>query len=178
MDVYAESKLQAEHDVAAAFGAGLVIIRPAAVIGPGCPGNIAFLIKLLKRGVPLPLGLIENRRSFIAREDLCAITLLAVRAENPPESILAAHPETIGTPDLVRALAEGLDVKPKLLNWPPRLLGLGSAMLGRAAKWQSISGNFVANPAAARALGWQPAETLAETLRRTARYHVTTQPKA
>ena len=47
MDLYAESKLQAEYDVAAAFGPGVSIVRPVAVIGPACPGNMPLLLKLL-----------------------------------------------------------------------------------------------------------------------------------
>ena len=48
MDDYAASKLQAEREVAAVFGAGLSILRPVAVIGPHCPGNLQMLIKYLR----------------------------------------------------------------------------------------------------------------------------------
>jgi len=172
-DDYAESKLQAEHDVAAAFGPGLSIVRPVAVIGPGCPGNIQLLLKLIARGVPLPFGGIENRRSFIERGDLAAIVLAVLRAEAPPQSVLAAHPEAISTPALIRALAQGLGVEAKLAAWPDGVLATGAALLGRAGMWQSLSGDFVADPAAARALGWKPAESLEESLAASARYYVT-----
>jgi UDP-glucose 4-epimerase len=178
MDFYAESKLQAEHDVAGAFGPGLTIIRPVAVIGPNCPGNIPLLLKALRRGIPLPFGALDNRRSFIERDDLAKILLLAVLSPQAPESILAAHPEAISTPELIRALAEGLDVRPRIPNWPPQILGLSANLLGRAAMWQSLSGNFTANPAAARALGWNPAQTLAESFRHTSRYYDTTHQNA
>ncbi len=174
MDFYAESKVEAEHDVAAAFGPGLVIVRPVAVIGPACPGNIPLLLKCLTRGIPLPFGAIANHRSFIERDDLARIVLAAVRSKNPPESILAAHPETISTPDLVRALAEGLGVRSKIPAWPPEILAIAAKLLGRSAMWQSLAGNFKANPAAARAMGWEPAQTLAESFRITARYYNTT----
>jgi nucleoside-diphosphate-sugar epimerase len=174
MDLYAESKLQAEYDVAAAFGLGVSIVRPVAVIGPACPGNLQLLLKLLARGVPLPLKSIANRRSFIERDDLARIVLAVLRSEKPPESVLAAHPETISTPDLVRALAEGLQTRAKLIACPLDLLSAGATLLGRAGMWQSLAGDFVANPAAALGLGWRPAESLAESLRRTARYHHTT----
>jgi UDP-glucose 4-epimerase len=178
MDIYAESKLEAEHEVAAAFGHGLIIIRPAAVIGPAAPGNIPRLLKLIRRGLPLPFAGIQNQRSFIHRADLAAIVLAALRAPYPPESILAAHPESISTPDLIRALADGAGVPARLFDCPPRLISLAASLLGRAPMWQSLSGNFTANPAAARALGWNPAETLAESMRQIARYHHTTDPNA
>jgi nucleoside-diphosphate-sugar epimerase len=178
MDLYAESKLQAEYDVAAAFGPGLSIIRPVAVIGPQCPGNIALLMRLLERGVPLPFGAIANRRSFIDRDDLARIVLAVLRSEKPPESVLAAHPETISTPDLVRALAEGLGVRAKIWTWPTEVLAAGAMLLGRQAMWQSLAGDFVPNPVAALGLGWRPAETLAESVVHTARYYDTTGAKA
>jgi nucleoside-diphosphate-sugar epimerase len=178
MDGYAASKLQAEHDVAAAFGPGLSIIRPVAVIGPACPGNVPLLLKLISKGIPLPFGAIENRRSFIHVEDLASLVMAVVMAERPPESVLAAHPETIGTPGLIRALAQGLGVQGKLSSVPPELLATGAKLLGRVAMWQSLAGNFVANPAAARALGWEPAQTLEESFILMAWYYSTTHGKA
>jgi len=178
MNAYAESKLQAEHDVAAAFGPGLCLIRPVAVIGPGCPGNIQLLLKLLSRGVPLPFGAVQNRRSFIARDDLAQIVRAVLQAPVMPESVLAAHWETISTPDLVRALAQGLGTTARLPAWPPHILSAGATILGRSAMWQSLSGDFASNPAAARALGWIPAASLAESFQETARYYNTTNRKA
>ncbi len=178
MDGYAASKLQAEHEVVAAFGPGLSIIRPVAVIGPGCPGNVALLLKLLRRGVPLPFAAIENRRSFLHRDDLAEIVLGVVRAEHPPGAVLAAHPEAISTPGLIGALADGLGVAPKLFACPPELLATGAGMLGRSAMWQSLAGNFIANPGQARALGWRPAQTLAESFASIARYYNTTDTNA
>ena len=175
-DAYAESKLRAEHEVAAAFGLGLTIIRPVAVIGPGCPGNIPLLLKLLSRGIPLPFAGIENQRSFIDREELARIILAVLRSPHPPESVLAAHPENISTPALVRALAEGLDIPARLFACPPRVLQAATTLLGRGAMWQSLAGNFTANPAAARQLGWKPQQSLEETFRQTSRYYNTTYP--
>ncbi len=146
MDIYAESKLQAEHDVAAAFGLGLTIIRPVAVIGPGCPGNIQLLLKLLSRGIPLPFASIHNRRSFIDRDDLANIVLAALQSEKPPGSVLAAHPESIATPDVIRALAQGMGKPARLFGCPPNLLATGACLLGRSEMWQSSGRRFCGQP--------------------------------
>ncbi len=167
MDDYARSKLEAELAVAEVFGAGLSVVRPVAVIGPGCPGNLQLVMKLLSRGVPLPFGSIDNRRSFIAAEDLGRLVLAVLRAEAAPGVVLAAHPESIGTPALIRALASGMGLRPRLLPCPPAALAAGARLLGREAMWQSLGGSFVADPAAALALGWAPRESLAESLQRT-----------
>jgi UDP-glucose 4-epimerase len=172
MDDYAASKLEAERAVAGAFGGGLSVVRPVAVIGPGCPGNLQLVMKLLARRVPLPFGAIVNRRSFIDVDDLARLVLAILHADAPPPAVLAAHPEAISTPDLVRALARGMEVAPVLLGCPPGLLASAARLAGRGAMWQSLAGSFVADPRAALGLGWAPANTLAESLVRTGAAYV------
>jgi nucleoside-diphosphate-sugar epimerase len=164
MDAYAASKLQAEREVSAAFGDGLTILRPVAVIGPHCPGHLQLLMKLLHRGVPLPFGGIANRRSFIEIGDLARLAAAILANPAPPPVVLAASPESIATPDLIRALAVGVGVPARLLKFPPTILATAAAMLGRAAMWQSLAGDFCAAPQAALGLGWAPRFSLRENL--------------
>ncbi len=153
----------------------VTIIRPTAVIGPHCPGNLQLVMKCLARGMPLPFAGIANLRSFVPVADLARLVLLAA-GRNTPALILAAHPEPVSTPDLVRALAEGMGVRAKLFSVPGGILGLVASLAGRAAMWQSLAGSFVAKPEAALALGWRPAQNLTESLRETGRYYNTTNP--
>jgi UDP-glucose 4-epimerase len=169
MDDYATSKLEAERAVAGVFGEGLSILRPVAVIGPHCPGNLQLLMKLLQRGVPLPFGAIANRRSFIHVADLARLVQSVLQAAAPPGIVLAASPDAIATPKLIQALAEGMGLPPKLFAVPPAILAAGAKLLGRAAMWQSLAGSFVANPQVALRLGWAPAENLRESLIKTGR---------
>lgn len=174
MDAYAASKLEAEQKVADIFGPGLTIIRPVAVIGPNCPGNLQLLIKLLALHAPLPFASIANRRTFIAADDLARLVLAVLRTENPPKTILAAHPDTISTPALIRALAAGMNIAPLLLPFPPSALALAARLAGRRAMFESLAGNFAAAPAAALALAWRPAETLEKSLQKTGAAYVVT----
>ncbi len=167
MDDYAASKLEAEVRVAEVFGPGLTVVRPVAVIGPRCPGNLQLVMKLLARRLPLPFGAIANRRSFIEAADLARLVLAALTVEAPPPVILAAHPDSIATPDLIRALARGMALKPMLIPVPPAIIGLAAHAAGRGAMWQSLAGSFAADPRAALALGWTPAQSLADSLVKT-----------
>ncbi len=167
MDDYAASKLEAEQAVAAVFGPGLSILRPVAVIGPHCPGNLQLVMKVLRRGLPLPFGGITNRRSFIEVEDLARLAKAVLNAPAPAPILLAASQDAIATPSLLRALAEGMGVRAKLLNFPAPVLETAAKMLGRAAMWQSLAGSFIANPQAALQLGWAPANPLRESLIKT-----------
>ena len=167
MDDYAASKLEAEHCVSAIFGSGLSIVRPVAVIGPACPGNLQLVMKLLRRSVPLPFGSIENRRSFIDVDDLARLVAAVLGAEVPPKTLLAASPEAIATPELIAALAKGMGMQVRLPAFPPAILAAAAKILGRAAMWQSLAGSFVASPQAALQLGWTPETSLRQSLIKT-----------
>lgn len=166
-DDYARSKLAAEQALAVLLGPRLHIVRPAAVIGPHCPGNLKLLLKALHKNLPLPLASLNNQRSFIDVDDLAALLthLLTLPA---PRLILAANPEPISTPNLIRALAQGLKRPARLWPFPPMLLGLAARLLGKELMWQSLSGSLVVTPRAALALGWRPTYSLQQSLLRTA----------
>jgi len=110
----------------------------------------------------------------VAGRQLGRLALAVINAEAPPDKILAAHPEAISTPDLIRALALGMGVRASLIPMPPVLLGLAARAVGRGAMWQSLAGSFVADPQAATGLGWAPRQSLAASLVQTARYNNTT----
>src|SRR5207245_1143672 len=64
-DAYAASKARAEDLLGAIPGLRLAVLRPPLVYGPGVKANFLALLRAIARGWPLPLGAIENRRSFI-----------------------------------------------------------------------------------------------------------------
>ncbi|MFW5993356.1 MAG: NAD-dependent epimerase/dehydratase family protein, partial [Desulfohalobiaceae bacterium] len=81
VEPYAVSKLEAEmglRKISAETGLEVVIIRPPLVYGPGAPGNFARLLRLVQKGVPLPLGLVQNKRSLVAVDNLVDLILTCV----------------------------------------------------------------------------------------------------
>ena len=72
-DPYGRSKARAEQalwDVTSTSGLEGVVIRPPLVYGPGVRANFASLIGIVSRGIPLPLGSIQNKRSFVSLDNL------------------------------------------------------------------------------------------------------------
>ncbi|HFX7633957.1 TPA: NAD-dependent epimerase/dehydratase family protein, partial [Acinetobacter baumannii] len=70
---YAISKLEAEQALKELFentNTELVIIRPPLVYAADAPGNFARLLKLTSTNLPLPFASLNNRRSFVALENL------------------------------------------------------------------------------------------------------------
>lgn len=104
---YAVSKLAAEELVLDAFARGTahgVVLRPAVVFGPGAPGNLAKLQRLLQRGLLPQIAGGCNRKSLVHIDDLVQVLALAL-ARGAPQTLynVAADP-----PLTMRAIAESL----------------------------------------------------------------------
>lgn len=161
VEAYALSKLEAERALQALLHASameLVIVRPPLVYGPGCPGNFRRLLQLVARGWPLPLGMIDNRRSLIGIDNLSDLLLRCLQHPAAAgEILLAADGEDVSTPGLLRILGEGLGVPVRLWRWPPALLRRLAALAGRAATFDRLCGTLQVDAGKARRLlDWHP----------------------
>jgi nucleoside-diphosphate-sugar epimerase len=145
-DPYGISKLEAEtrlREVAADSQLSLVILRPALVYGPGVGGNVLRLMKLIASGLPIPLGSVRNQRSMIFAENLAALVVAALVADDVPDApVLAADAETLSTPDVIRALASGMSRRARLVPMSPRLLRFAGALLRRGADIDRLIGDL------------------------------------
>jgi nucleoside-diphosphate-sugar epimerase len=68
VDPYGISKLEAEEalrDIGGNTGMEVVILRPPLIYGPHVKGNFYQLMEFANKGIPIPLGSVKNRRSFI-----------------------------------------------------------------------------------------------------------------
>lgn len=159
VEPYAASKLEAEHalrNYCIRAGLELVIVRPPLVYGRGAPGNFSRLLKLAHSGLPLPLGAINNRRSFVSVGNLCDFLLLAAcHPAAAGELFLVADGSDISTARLLRLLAEGAGVPVRVWRFPPALLRFGCALLGQRQAYEKLCGSLqVNNDKARRLLGW------------------------
>lgn len=175
---YGVSKREAERAVAAVAartGLEVVVLRPPLVYGPGVGGNLRALMRLVARGVPLPLGAVANRRSLIARGNLAdAVALCLTHPAAAGGTFLVSDGAPLSTPELVRALACGLGVPARLPALPPEPLGLAARLLGRGGAWDRLAGSLeVDDGAIRRALGWVPPEDAAAALAATGAWYRT-----
>jgi UDP-N-acetyl-alpha-D-quinovosamine dehydrogenase len=176
-DPYGVSKAEAERALAAIAketGLPITILRPPLVYGPGVKGNFLRLLRLVARGVPLPLGAIDNRRSFIYLGNLVDAIVQVLDA--PPaagKTYLAADGEDLSTPGLVRALASALGVKPRLVPFPLAPLKLAAALAGRRAEFARLADSLqVDSTRIRRELDWRPPYTLAQGLEHTGQWYL------
>ena len=175
-DAYGVSKWEAEQAlsrIAAETGLEVVVLRPPLVYGPGVKGNFLRLMNLVARGVPLPLGAVDNRRSLIYTGNLAGAIVKALDAPQAAgRTYLVSDGEDVSTPDLVRGLARALGVKPRLLSFPLAALGLAATLAGKRAEFARVTGSLqVDSSRIQRELGWRPPFTLAQGLELTAKWY-------
>jgi len=165
-DAYGRSKLEAERLIGDS-GVAFTVLRPAVVYGPGVKGNISSLATLAKTPMPLPFGVLNNRRSLLAIENLASAIALVLNSERAlGETFLVADREPISVGDMVAAMREGLGRSPHLVRVPERAVRRLMASFGKEAEWERLSGNFVIDSGKLQGLGWDPRVTSREGLAR------------
>ncbi len=172
-DHYGISKMEAEqalHLVAKETGLEVVIVRPPLVYGAGVKGNFAQMLKVLARGIPLPLASVNNRRSLVYVGNLVdALILCATHPAAAGQTYLVSDGEDISTPVLLRQLGAAMGHPARLLPCPQALLKLAGRLTGRADKIERLLGSLrVDSGKIRRDLGWMPPYTLQQGLQATA----------
>lgn len=176
VDPYAVSKYEAEQALrltAKETGLEVVIVRPPLVYGPGVGGNFLRLLRLVERGVPLPLALVDNLRSMIYLGNFAdALTNCTIHSAAAGQTFLVSDGEDVSTPGLFRALAAALGVPARLFPFPVTLLKLGGLILGQQGEVGRLTGSLQVDSSKIRnTLHWQPRYTLADGLAETARWY-------
>ena len=168
-DPYAVSKLEAEMgltEIAREFGVETVILRPPLVYGPGVRGNFLSLLRLVDRGLPLPLGGVRNQRSLLFLGNLVdAISLCLTHPVAPGKTFLLCDGEDLSTPELVRRLARALECRPRLWPLPEPVLTLAAGCLGKSAEARRLLASLTVDDRLIRqVLAWNPPFTVDEGL--------------
>lgn len=174
-DAYALSKWEAEQALAAHCGTDgpqWTVIRPPLVYGPGVGANFLALLRWLRRGVPLPLGALHNRRSLVALDNLAdLVATCVVHPAAAYRTLLVRDGEDLSTTELLCRLARALEVPARLLPVPAGVLTRGAAWLGRGDVARRLCGSLQVDDAATRALlGWTAPVGVDAALRATARH--------
>jgi len=174
-DAYARSKLDAERElgrICAGTSLAPVILRLPLVYGPGVAGNFLALEDEIARGHALPLGAIRNRRSVLGTGNLVDAVDAALDASLPPRGVhFVADGESIGVPDLVRAIAASMGVEARLRAVPVPLLRIAGTLSGRRATVDRLAESLEVDSATfIEATGWKPRHSLAQGLAATARW--------
>ena len=169
-DPYGVSKWEAElglRELEAQTGMEVVIVRPPLVYGPGVKANFAAMMRWVARGVPLPLGAINNARSMVALDNL--VDLLVVCLRHPAaagQTFLVSDGEDVSTTELLRRTAHAMGKRAFLMPVPAFVLESCAALLGKRAVAQRLCGSLQVDiDKTRRLLGWTPPLTLDQGLK-------------
>ncbi len=178
-DAYAISKYEAEQGllrIAEETGMEVVIIRPPLVYGPEVKANFLKMMRWLYRGIPLPLGAINNKRSLIALDNL--VNLIMVCMEHPAAAnrvFLAADGKDLSTTELLKKLGHFLGKPARLIPVPRGILEAGLKMAGKSDMADRLCGSLQVDISKTKQLlGWRPPVTVDEGLAKTARWFLET----
>ena len=168
-DSYGISKWEAEqvlHRIAEETGLEVVIVRPPLVYGVGVKGNFAKMLRVVSRGIPLPLASVHNQRDLVYVGNLVdALITCATHPAAAGQTYLVSDGESVSTPELLRYLAEAMGLPSRVFPFPPALLNVVGNMAGKSMQVERLLGSLrVDSSKIRRELNWNPPYTLQQGL--------------
>ncbi|WP_444931359.1 UDP-glucose 4-epimerase family protein [Microbulbifer sp. SSSA002] len=169
LDPYGLSKKEAEEallELAGSSGMEVVIIRPPLIYGPGVKANFQSMMRWLSRGVPLPLGAINNRRSLVSMGNLVDLVRVCISHPNAANQVfLVSDDMDVSVTDLLRGLSCALGCNARLLPVPQSLLTSMLKVIGKGAIAERLCGSLQVDIAKTKELlDWTPPMALGEGL--------------
>lgn len=171
-DAYGISKFAAEQALFALAekqSLEVTIIRPVLVYGPGVKANFRSMMNWIARGIPLPFGAIQNRRSLVALDNL--VSLISACATHPAaanEVFLVSDGEDLSTSELLRRTAAAMGKQAKLVPVPSALLKLAAQLVGKGELASRLCDSLQVDiEKTQRLLGWERVISVDEGLQRT-----------
>lgn len=168
---YGQSKHEAEKGLrllAKETELEVVIVRPPLVYGLGVKANFSALARLVRRGLPVPLGaVVTNRRSLVGIENL--IDFLRVCLDHPEaanQTFMVSDGEDLSTAALILRMAKAMDRRARLFAVPCSVLRVAANLLGKRQVADRLLGNLqVSIELNNLLLGWAPKISVDDGLR-------------
>ena len=167
---YAWSKWEAEEqlqEISRRSGLDVVVLRPVLVAGAGAPGNLARLANLVRRGLPLPVPLRDNARSFVSLNNLTSLMVYCL--DHPAASgdtFVVADRQWASTREVMQWIAEGADARLRTIPLPGRLLRTAASLAGKSQLYGKLFGDLRVDATRIHTeMGWEPEESLADAIR-------------
>jgi len=170
-DPYGVSKHEAEiglRNLAEKTSMEVVIIRPPLVYGPRVRANFLLLMRAVSKGIPLPFGAVNNRRSLVGLDNLIDFILKCAEDEAAANhTFFVSDGQDLSTPELIRLLANAMNRPTRLIPVPASILLSVGSLLGKRDEVQRLVGSLQVDITKARQiLNWVPPFSLGEGLKR------------
>ena len=170
-NMYTISKWEAEKGLirlSHETGFDVVIIRPPLVYGRNAPGNFGALMRAVQSGLPLPLGAVQNQRSFVALDNLVDFIVTCINhTQAANQTFLVSDGQDLSTTEFICGMAKAAGVPARLLPVPVWALKVGASLFGKGDAVHSLCSNLQADISKASSLlGWAPLVSVEVGLKR------------
>ena len=129
---YGKSKLEAEKYIlnqSVPENKKVYILRPCMIHGPGNKGNLNLLYKLVKKGIPWPLGAFENKRSFTSIDNLIFVINQIIEKNIEPGVYNMADDAAISTNRLIEIISTSRGKRARVWKMNRKLISI-TAQIG------------------------------------------------
>lgn len=160
-DIYTESKYNAElalQKLSLETGLEIVIIRPPLIYGANAPGNFGKLSQAIRCGRWLPLGAINNKRSFVALDNLVDLVVTCIDHPKAANQIfLVSDDWDVSTTELLTMMYHAAGKSPHLLPIPTSWLKVLGKVTGKQDVIERLCGDLQVDINHTKEiLGWIP----------------------
>ena len=176
---YVKSKIDAENALINNFTENdhelLSIIRPPLIYGEGIKGNIKTLIKIIKKGFPLPTTQLNNKRSMVSIYNLSDLILKIL--ESPVSGLVKSccKDTDIATKELVRKIGFFLDKSKPDFYFPKNLLKVGGLIFKKTDMINKLTEPLIVDDTKTRKIfNWQPSVDFDTGMNKTINFLVNT----
>jgi nucleoside-diphosphate-sugar epimerase len=176
-DAYAISKWESEqalHRIGTESGLEIVILRPPLVYGKRVGANFIRLVHLVQTCIPLPFASVSNRRSLIFVKNLAdAILTSATHPRATDQTFLVSDGEDTSTPELIRCIADAMELPSRMFRCPPSLLKAMASVVGKSAEMGRLLGSLAMDSTRFRSeTCWIPPYSLSQGLKETIEWYL------
>jgi len=170
-DAYAVYKFEAEKvlfNISANTELETVVVRFPLVYGNAAKGNLARLVDVISKNLPLPFKAVNNKRSFIGIHNLVDLLIRCIdHPEASGKTFLASDGEDLSTPELIKLIASSMGKKANLFPLPVYMLKFLGSISGRREEINRLVGSLrIDNNYTQETLNWTPPISVEEGIRR------------
>jgi UDP-glucose 4-epimerase len=111
---------------------------------------------MVRKGLPLPFGLVRNKRSMVHVHNLTGAILHLLSGQDREGPFLIRDGRDLSTAELVRLMGLGLGRPARLLPVPPALLRVAGVAAGKKSMVDRLLGDLRLDDSRLRETGWTP----------------------
>jgi nucleoside-diphosphate-sugar epimerase len=172
VDSYGLSKYEAELGlrlIAEQTGLEVVVIRPPLIYGPGVKANFLKMMRWVEKGIPLPLGAIQNQRSMLGLDNLINfIELCLTHPDATGQTFLVSDDHDVSTTELLKEITVAMHRPSRLFSMPQCFIEKLLILLGQRHIAERLCGSLQLDISLAKkCLAWKPPHTFKDQLNKT-----------